>query len=149
VFNAAVVLGLLLSAACDDKADPKKASGVQYGDPVGLEIGAHASVPALDVKVAVTKGRDPTPSVSSLAAAVYAAATACPAFVTAVSDGKTTRIELSARNGAFRALGAAADELGTACMSQALDGKKADMDKPDPLDVIVELSLGKAGAASR
>jgi len=149
LLGCGALFSVLSLSACDDgkKDGPKPTAGVQYGDPVGIELGAHGTVPALAIKVAVTKGRDPAPSVGSLATAVYAAAVGCPAFVSAISAGKTTRIQLSARNGAFVPLGAAADEVGTACMANAFGGKPANMDQPTPLDIILELRLGSTDAS--
>ena len=64
VFNALALTLIPTVGACDTKADPKGQAGVQYGDPVGIELGAHGAVPALAIKVAVSKGRDPSASVT-------------------------------------------------------------------------------------
>jgi hypothetical protein len=144
-----LAFALLLPAfGCESKDDPKPKLSLQYGDPVGIQIGAHGTVPALSVGVAVTKGRDPTPSIPSIATAIHAAALACPAFVSAISAGKIARVEFGARHGVFESLGAPVDDVGGACISAALGGKPVTTDKPDPLDIIVELRLDK-GDASR
>ena len=132
--------------ACDSKPTPEARAGHQYGDAVGIRLDAHGPVPALAVAFAVTKGRDPSPMVGPLATALYAAALACPAFVSAVSAGKTTRLELGAEHNALEALGARADEVGGPCMTAALGGKAVTMDRPEGMDVAIELR--QAGDAS-
>jgi hypothetical protein len=144
------LLASLLAAsavtACDAKEKAASKAGRQYGEPIGIRLDAHGAVPALAVAFAVTKGRDPSPIVGSLAGAVYAAAVACPAFVSAVTTGKTTRLELGAEKNVLEALGARADDVGGPCMTAALGGKPITMDRPDPMDVAIELRL--AGDAS-
>ncbi len=146
MLNATTVVALLSSPACDDRGSAKGNASPSYGDPVGIRIGAQGTVPALTVAVAATKGRDPEPSVPSLAGAIHSAALGCPAFIAAMSAGKTARLELGARKGVFEALGASADDVGAACMSAALGGKPVAMDRPDPMDLIVELKLDTAPA---
>jgi hypothetical protein len=143
----APLLTLVILAGCDGGKPGRAAVADRYGDPIGIQIEAHGAVPALSVAVAVTKGRDPTPFVGPLASAVHGAATGCPAFVAAIAAGKTARIELGARNNVLESLGAAPDEVGGACMTSALAGKPVTMDRPDPLDVIVELRSGAADAS--
>jgi hypothetical protein len=143
---AAVLAGL---CACDhDKSGPPSIAD-KLGDPIGIEIQAHAAVPALSVAVAVTKGRDPTPFVGTLASGVFAAAAGCPDFVTAMNAGKTARIQLGARGNKLESLGAAPDEVGGACITAALGGKPVTMDRPDPLEVMLELRAGASDAAKK
>jgi hypothetical protein len=152
VFKASLSLALGVLAAtsvvgCDSTEKHASKAGRQYGDPIGIRLDAHGSVPALAVAFAVTKGRDPSPIVRSLAGAVYAAAVACPAFLSAVTAGKTTRLELGAEKNVLEALGARADEVGGPCMTAALGGKPVTMDRPDPMDVAIELRLAGDAAA--
>ncbi len=142
--RAAHALGVFVFCACgllgcESRSDARAGSGPAYGDPVGIKIGAQGGVPALSLAVAVSKGRDPSPSVPGLAGAVHGAAAACPAFVAAIDAGKTVRLSFGARRGALEALGAAPDEVGGACMTAALGGKSVAMDRPESMDVLVEL----------
>jgi hypothetical protein len=136
-----LLLGLAITAGCDSKGRPGAKAGHEYGEAVGIRLDAHGSVPALAVAVAVTKGRDPSPMVGPLATAIYAAALACPGFVSAVSAGKTTRLELGAEHNVLEALGARADEVGGPCMTAALGGKTVTMDRPEAMDVAIELRV--------
>lgn len=139
---------LVALSGCDDKSTTHGSSAKQYGDPIGIEIAAHGTVPGLSVAVAVTKGRDPTPFVGPLASAVFGAAQGCPDFIKAMGEGKTARVELGARNGALEALGSVPDQVG-ACLRAALGGKPVTMDRPDALDVILELRAAVTDAAHK
>jgi hypothetical protein len=130
--------------ACDD---PK--SDVQYGEPVGIQIAGHGSVPALSVAVAVTKGRDVSTTVGSVAGAVFTAAAACPAVVATVSAGSVIRLTLAAQGSVLHAPPKLPEEQGAACMARALDGKPITTDKPDNLDIIVEIRADLAEAGRR
>jgi hypothetical protein len=134
--GASVMVGVAVAstAACS------KPDNVNYGDPVGIQIDAKGTVPAIDIAVAVTKGRDVTPAVSSLAGSVYAAASACPAFVTAVNSGKLVRLRFTAEAGVLHPPAQTPTEEAGSCMIHALDGKPVTMDKPDKLDVLVEMT---------
>jgi hypothetical protein len=140
--HSSLVILLALScgaAACDGSSRPESNGRRQYGEPVGIRVEARGAVPALSVAFAVTKGRDPTPLVGPLATALYGAAVACPVFVSAMTAGKTVRLELAAEKNALVALGARPDEVGGMCMTAALGGKPVILDKADPLDVAIEL----------
>ncbi len=117
-----------------------KPKDVDYGDPVGISLDAKGAVPGLDIAVAVTKGRDVTPTVSSLAGGMYAAAAGCPAFLAAVGGGKLVRLKLSAEANVLHAPSPAPTEEAGSCMVHALDGKAITMDRPDKLDVLVEVT---------
>jgi hypothetical protein len=138
---------VVVAAAVASSVACSKPDNVQYGDPVGIQIDAKGTVPALEIAVAVTKGRDVTPAVSSLAGSVYAAASSCPAFVTAANGGKAVRLRLTAEAGVLHAPKQAPAEEAGSCMVHALDGKAVTMDKPDKLDVLVEIAaLRDAGS---
>jgi len=139
---------LLSVAACDSKPRGEAKAGRQYGEPIGIELQASGPIPALSMAVAVTKGRDPSVMVGPLATALYGAARACPEFVKAMSAGKTARLELGAEKDALLALGAPADEVGGQCMTTALGGKTVKMDKPDAMDLVIELRLGAKDAST-
>jgi hypothetical protein len=135
---------LLSTGACDD---PK--SEVQYGDPVGIQIDARGNVPALTVAVAVTKGRDVSATVSSVAGAMFGAASACPAAMTTLSSGSIIRLTMAAQGGTLHAPPKLPEDKGASCMIHALDGKPVSTDKPDALDVIVEIRAGGADGGRR
>jgi hypothetical protein len=114
------------------------AASPSYGDPVGVELPADGEVPALSLRLAVTKGRDPAPTAGSIAGAMVDAAAACPAFVRAMAGGATVPLALSERNGLFRGSRAGDDGAGADCVVEHLAGRTVTMDRPEPLDVLLE-----------
>jgi len=130
--------------ACDD---PK--NEVQYGEPVGIQIAGHGSVPALSVAVAVTKGRDVSATVGSMASAVFTAAAACPAVVATVSAGSVIRLTLAAQANVLHAPAKLSEDPGAACVAHALDGKAITTDRPEVLDIIVEIRADVPDAGRR
>jgi hypothetical protein len=120
----------------------------QYGDPVGIELEAHGAVPRLKLAIAVTKGRDVTKVVSSVAGAIYAAAATCPSFVAATLAASATRLEFSAKDKVIYPPQAVPDEESAACMLGALSGKSVEMDRSDKLDIIVETRPSKGDGSS-
>jgi hypothetical protein len=143
-FFLAVLSTCIACAACDD---PKVE--VQYGDPVGIQIDARGGVPTLSVAVAVTKGRDVSATVSSVAGAMFGAASGCPAAVATLSGGSIIRLTMTAQGGTLHAPPKLPEDKGASCMIHALDGKPVTTDKPDALDVIVELRAGGADGGKR
>ena len=117
-----------------------KPKDVDYGDPVGISLDAKGTVPGLDIAVAVSRGRDVTPAVSSLAGGMYAAASGCPAFLAALGSGKLVRLKLTAEANVLHAPSPAPTEEAGSCMVHALEGKAITMDRPDKLDVLVEVT---------
>jgi len=144
--GAALVLAALAMslAGCDESK-----SEAQYGEPVGIQIAAHGAVPALSVAVAVTKGRDVSVTVSSVAGAVFTAAAACPAVVATVAGGSVIRLMFTAQGNTLHAPAKLPEDPGGACMVRALDGKAVTTDKPDLLDVIVEIRADTPDAGRR
>jgi hypothetical protein len=135
----------IFTAGCDESSK----SDVQYGEPVGIQIAGHGAVPALSVAVAVTKGRDVSATVGSVAGAVFTAAGACPAVVSAIASGSVARLTLTAQGGLLHAPPKAPEDPGGACMTRALDGKPITTDKPDALDLIVEIRADGPDAGRR
>jgi hypothetical protein len=132
-------------AACDESTKNE----AQYGEPVGIQIAGHGAIPALSVAVAVTKGRDVNVTVSSMAGGIFTAAAACPAVMASVAAGSVTRLTLTAQGGVLHAPPKPPDDPGAACMTRALDGKAVTTDKPESLDVIVEIRADVADAGRR
>ena len=139
------------AAGCDDARDTGAravpTASLVYGDPVGVRLDARPPVPALAVSLAISKGRDPGPSVASFASALGAAAASCPTLIRSVSEGETVRLELEARSGAFE-VGAAAAQTPSGCMAAALSGKPLQMDRPDRLDLVVDIKRATTDVAS-
>jgi hypothetical protein len=134
-----------LSSACDDGS----ANAAQYGDPVGIVLEAHGAIPALGVAVAVTKGRDVTAVVSSVAGAIAAAANACPPLVAAVSGGSVARLAFTAQGGVIHGPAKPPQDPVAACAMHALEGKTVAADKPDALDILVEIRDSKGDGGHR
>ena len=136
-------------AACLAACDESSKSDVQYGEPVGIQIAGHGAVPALSVAVAVTKGRDVSATVSSVAGAVFTAAAACPMIVTSIAGGSVARLMLTAQGNVLHGPAKVPEDPGGACMTRALEGKAITTDKPDNLDVIVEIRADVPDAGRR
>lgn len=131
-------LACALVIACNRATSGDAAAAVAYGEPVGVELKGRPPMPPLAIAFAVTRGRDPRPTVASLASALESAAQRCPDFVRAVVGGEAVRFELRATRTTLRARDLPAKKGGP-CVKTVLDGKLLELDGAEPIDLLVEV----------
>jgi len=113
---------------------------IPYGDATGIRLsGGGSNGPELELAVAVTRGQDLTPHVSTVAGAFYEAVRACPAASELAQQGSALRLKLTLDHGKARAPSEIPAQPAAACMLRALDGKQLIMTDAAKLDMLAEL----------
>lgn len=135
-----------LALGCNRESDRDRDGRAPYGDPLGIELAGRPPAPPLTIAFAVERGRDPRPLVTSLASAFEAVARGCPEFDGAVAAGDTARLELRATQSGLTTNVLSA--RGGACVKSILGGQVLALDRPEPMDVLVEVRSGSDGGST-
>lgn len=132
------------AVACSKDEEPKKSNvtAAQLSEPVGAEVPAKGSVPAISLALAVAKGQDPVTFLPTIVGAVSQAVSACPAFVSEEKD--VTAVNFTLENGKMK-VPARADSPGIKCLAAALDGKDAGPAGTNLSAARVEIKVPAAG----
>jgi len=121
---------LSLCSCHSDEAPVQK----QYGEAVGVSMQASGSVPAFEMTMAVTQGKDITPLVPALSGTLHQAVASCPDFIKASSSGNFSTLAFTISSGQIKSLqvsGAHPDP----CLGKSLQDKP--ISSQENLDVIV------------
>lgn len=130
-------------AACSKDKDTQP-DGPRLGEPIGAEVQARGSVPALSVALAVSKGQDPVGYLPTVVSAMSSAVSGCPAFVSE-GDENGVGFDFTVNAGKVKVAPRPDASPGARCLSAALEGK--DLGSPSTsLEGRVEIKLSSATA---
>lgn len=141
-------LGALSLACAKDKDKDKQPDAVQLGEPIGAEVQAKGSVPALSLAVAVSKGQDPVPLLPQLVSGVSSAVAGCPAFVSESEkdNENVTAFDFTVTGGKMKIAPKPEASSGVTCVTTALEGKDVGAKDVASLAGRVEIKLSSASA---
>jgi len=111
---------------------------IPYGEPTGIRLSGSGGAD-IELAVAVTRGNDLAPQVSTMAGAFYDAVRACPAVSELAQKGSGLRLKFTLDHGKARAPSDAPAEPAAACMLRALEGKQVIVTDAPKLDMLAEL----------
>lgn len=141
---------LVIVGACKDKDVEKKSStppAPDLGEPIGAELPAKGTTPAMSLAIAVTKGQDPVAVMPKVVGNVSTAVSGCPSFVTEEKEN-IVAINFTIEGGKMKPLPRAANEsAGVKCVVAALDQKEAGVATLPNMNGRVEVKINNAGAA--
>jgi hypothetical protein len=150
-FLLALVL-LLPLAACKDKEIEKKNStppSPDLGEPIGAELPAKGTTPAMSLAIAVTKGQDPVAVMPKVVGNVATAVNGCPSFVTEEKEN-IVAINFTIEGGKMKPLPRAANEsAGVKCVVAALDQKEAGAATLPNMNGRVEIKVNNGAAVAK